>query len=229
MGKESWARWYKRSNSVKFLRQEFKKLGKTLSWTEFKREFKRMSFLLLILGFLINTACWALTSMLDLPIWLDTLGTMIASFVGGPLVGAITGLVTSIVWTLFEASSIHFWLVHAIIGFIPGYAVMWYWIRNKPRLDFLGLALLIAFITVFLSTIVRVFFCIELTVCYTMAQGLLNYFIGYFIELGRVFFTERFAREVVDKTIVVLLAWLFIRAPKVIRQRRWWWKRKRSK
>jgi energy-coupling factor transport system substrate-specific component len=206
-----------------------KNLYHTFTLTEFRREFKLKTIPLILLGFLVNTACWTLTGLLDWPIWLDTLGTVIASFVGGPLVGMITGLITSILWFWFEPMSIIFSPVHAVIGFIPGYTIMWYWVREKPKLDFLGLPLFISFITVFLSTILRVFFCIDLIVCYTLAGGVAAYFINLFFELGRVFFTHRFAREVVDKTIVVLSAWFFIRAPKIIRQKRWWWGRKRSK
>jgi energy-coupling factor transport system substrate-specific component len=204
-------------------------LYQTFTLTEFKREFKLKTIPLILLGFIVNTVCWAFTSLLDWPIWLDTLGTMIASFVGGPLVGAVTGLITSILWFWFEPTSIIFSPVHMIIGFIPGYAIMWYWVREKPKLDFLGLPLLISIITVFFSTILRVLFCIELTVCYTLIEGVVTFFVGLFTELGKVYFTYRFAREVVDKTIVVLLAWFFIRAPRVIRQRRWWWGRKRSR
>lgn len=202
------------------------RLKETFSLNEFKKEFKLRSFALIILGFIINTACWAFTSVLNWPIWLDTLGTVIASFVGGPLVGMFTGIISSILWFFIEPTSIYFIVVHGVIGFIPGYAIMWYWIREKPKLDFIGLSLTIALITVLLSTVFRVLFCIELTVCYTLAQGVVNYFFAYFVELAKVLFTERFAREVVDKLLVVILAWLFIRTPSMIRQRRWWWSRK---
>ena len=200
----------------------FKNLRQTLSLIELRKEFKLKGIALVILGFLINTGCWAVTSLLGWPIWLDTLGTVIISFVIGPLAGAATGILSSVLWFWFEPTSIFFIFVHAVIGFIPGYAVMWYWIREKPKIEFLGLGTLIALITVILSTIFRVLFCINLTVCYTMAGGLINYFAAYFYELARVLFTDRFAREVVDKILVVLLAWLFIRTPKLLRQRRWW-------
>lgn len=209
-------------------REFFNNLKQTFSIDQLKKEFKLKSVVLIGLGFLINTACWAITSLLHWSIWLDTLGTVINSLLVGPLVGMTTGIITSVLWFFIEPSSILFTLVHAIIGFIPGYAITWNWLRDKPKLEYLGLPLLISFITVFVSTIIRVLFCIELTVCYTLAEGVANYFINFFYELARVFFTDRFAREVIDKTLVVIMAWLFIRAPKFFKQKRWW-KSKKTK
>jgi energy-coupling factor transport system substrate-specific component len=72
----------------------------------------------------INVALGQLVqSVLKLPIYLDSIGTVLVGVLLGPLAGAITGLLANIIWGLTLApSALPFAAVAAVIGLIAGYA-----------------------------------------------------------------------------------------------------------
>jgi hypothetical protein len=72
----------------------------------------------------INVALGQLVqSILKLPIYLDSIGTVLVGVLLGPLAGAITGLLANIIWGLTLApSALPFAAVAAVIGLIAGYA-----------------------------------------------------------------------------------------------------------
>ncbi len=58
---------------------------------------------------------------LRLPIYLDTIGTILASLLFGPLFGAITGALTSLVVGItFDPTSFYYLPVQLVLGFLTG-------------------------------------------------------------------------------------------------------------
>jgi len=91
-----------------------------------------LSILLIALGIVINIALGQLAIQLQLPIYLDSIGTVLAGVLAGPWVGAITGYLSNLVWTisgLFPAA-VGFMPIAVIIGLLAGAFGSAGWMRD---------------------------------------------------------------------------------------------------
>lgn len=62
----------------------------------------------------------------DLPLFFDTIGTMLSAVVIGPWIGGLAGLLTNTLKGMFFTTlSIPFGLVNLVIGVVTGYLVIW--------------------------------------------------------------------------------------------------------
>lgn len=59
--------------------------------------------------------------VLKLPIYLDSIGTIMAGFAFGPIFGILTGLVSAFVNTIGDPIAIYFMPTQIIVGFTAGY------------------------------------------------------------------------------------------------------------
>ena len=85
----------------------------------------RLSLQIVLLALLLNIGGATLTTYLDLPIFLDAVGTMLAAVLLGPWVGGLVGLSSNILKGLFHTIlSIPFALVNLGIGLITGYLAL---------------------------------------------------------------------------------------------------------
>ncbi len=75
----------------------------------------------------LNISLGIFTSMLNLPIYLDTMGTVITAVLIGPLQGAIVGTLTNIIiGILYSPQSIPYFVVNVAVAIIVGYATRKY-------------------------------------------------------------------------------------------------------
>ncbi len=65
-----------------------------------RRQFSSQSLVLIVIAIAINMVGGQLISMLKLPIFLDSIGTLISAVLLGPVVGMLTGLLTNLLWGL---------------------------------------------------------------------------------------------------------------------------------
>ncbi|WP_231115265.1 CD3073 family putative ECF transporter S component [Neomoorella thermoacetica] len=73
-------------------------------------------------GIAINIIGSMVSSTVKLPIFLDSIGTMLAAVLLGPWPGALTGLLGNIIQgVLTDPASIPFGVVNAVIGLVVGY------------------------------------------------------------------------------------------------------------
>ncbi|HNP85213.1 MAG: ECF transporter S component [Chloroflexi bacterium SZAS-1] len=79
---------------------------------------------LIPLAIAINIAIGQLVSVLKLPLYLDSIGTVLTGALLGPWVGLITGALANIIWTLLGINPVAWWFapVAAVIGLIAGFA-----------------------------------------------------------------------------------------------------------
>ena len=78
------------------------------------------SIIAMIFCVIMNIAGHYITRMLNMPFWLDTLGTMVIAIQYGPLYGAIVGAVSVILLGVFEISIYNYVLVGVAVGLIIG-------------------------------------------------------------------------------------------------------------
>lgn len=95
--------------------------------------------------------------LLKLPLWLDAIGTALASMLAGPIIGAICGAINNIIYGL-TADPISF--VYAItsvaIGLVVGIMAYKGWIKNFGRAVVIGLV--VALVAAIVSTPINVGF-----------------------------------------------------------------------
>ncbi len=79
---------------------------------------------LIPLAIAINIAIGQLIAVLKLPLYLDSIGTVLVGALIGPWVAALTGALSNIIWTLLGISPNAIWFapVAAVIGIIAGFA-----------------------------------------------------------------------------------------------------------
>jgi len=87
-----------------------------------KKDFNTATFALIPLAIGINLAIGYLVSILGLPIFLDSIGTVLVAVICGPWAGLVTGLASNIVGgLLLDPGFFPFAPVAAVIGFVAGW------------------------------------------------------------------------------------------------------------
>ena len=112
-----------------------------------KDDFSMLAILIIPVAVAVNFVGGQLASMLKLPMYLDTIGTIFCSMLCGPWVGAVSGAVTNIV--LGFANPVNFWFlpVNVIVGLTTGWMSRKGWFQ-KPVMTAVGIVLMAIISTV---------------------------------------------------------------------------------
>ncbi|MBR3105564.1 MAG: HD domain-containing protein [Clostridia bacterium] len=76
---------------------------------------------------LLNVGGRLLTSWLVLPLWLDSFGTALCAYIGGPICGAMVGLTGNLAFTVVNRLSAAYSLTSVALGIIVGIAARQHW------------------------------------------------------------------------------------------------------
>jgi energy-coupling factor transport system substrate-specific component len=87
-----------------------------------KKEFSTRTLVLIPIAIAINIAIGELVVRLKLPVYLDSIGTVLVGALAGPWAGALTGALANLIWGLFNPFSAAFFYVAAVIGLMAGIA-----------------------------------------------------------------------------------------------------------
>jgi energy-coupling factor transport system substrate-specific component len=81
------------------------------------------------------------SAVLKVPIYLDSIGTILVAVLAGPIPGLVTGLLANLIWTYVLPPPFHsdfaapFAVVAAWIGFFAGLVAQWGFFRSRPNSD----------------------------------------------------------------------------------------------
>lgn len=104
--------------------------------------FTTVAWVLIPMGVAINLSGRFVVTVLGLPVFLDTIGTVLVAFLAGPWVAGVTGLLTNLViGVTLEATSIPFGLSNAAVGIVAGLMAGRGWLKSVPRIAVVALAL----------------------------------------------------------------------------------------
>ena len=99
-----------------------------------RRQFSSQSLALIVIAIAINMIGGQLISMLKLPVFLDSIGTLISAVLLGPIVGMLTGLLTNVLWGLLsDPIAAAFAPVAMVIGLVAGWLARAGWFRPLPK------------------------------------------------------------------------------------------------
>jgi hypothetical protein len=103
------------------------------------RQFETRTIVIMPVAMALNiTLGMAVASALKVPIYLDSIGTILVAALAGPLAGALTGFLTNIVWSYLAPPpfgspfAAPFAVVAFTIGLLAGTFARWGWLRPRP-------------------------------------------------------------------------------------------------
>lgn len=86
-----------------------------------KEDFSMLAILIIPVGVAVNFVGAQIAAVLKLPMYLDTIGTIFASMLCGPWVGATTGLLTNVVTGIANPVNFAFIPINIIVGLLVGF------------------------------------------------------------------------------------------------------------
>jgi ECF transporter, substrate-specific component len=88
-----------------------------------------------------------IASVLKIPIYLDSIGTVLVGVLAGPIPGLATGLLSNLLWTYVLPPPFHndfaapFAITASFIGFYSGLVAQWGFMRSRPNADWIRVVL----------------------------------------------------------------------------------------
>ncbi len=103
-----------------------------------KKDFTTLTLVMIPVAIAINVAVGQLVILLKLPLYLDSIGTVLVGLLAGPWAGALTGIISNLVWSITGLFPQAWAWAHvaAIIGIFAGLFGRFF--KRTPWLWFVG-------------------------------------------------------------------------------------------
>ncbi len=112
-----------------------------------KRDFSMLAILVIPIAVAVNFVGGQLASLLKLPMYLDTIGTIFTGMLCGPWVGAVAGGLTNIVTGIANPVNFAFLPVNVLAGLVTGFlsrgqmfSKWWKWLISMVIMAFVSIA-----------------------------------------------------------------------------------------
>jgi len=173
-----------------------------------KKDFNTMTWVLIPVAIAINVVIGQIVFLLKLPVYLDSVGTMLVAVVCGPWAGALTGTLSNTIWGLaIDPNALPWWPVALLIGFVTGWCARGGLFRNTWKVLITGF--LVALVAAAASAVVNMLLIGGIT---ASGSSLIT---AYLLQTGRGMLesvlSTNFLVEPVDKISTALLAFAIIR------------------
>lgn len=173
-----------------------------------KRQFSSRSLVLIVICVAINMIAGQMISMLKLPLFLDSIGTVLCAVLAGPWVALFTGLVTNLLWGLLTGPiAAAFAPVSMVIGCVAGVMARAGWFKSFGRVVITGVVITLCLTVV--AVPIR-------TYLFGGATGSgADFVVAYLYAVGEglqesVAFTV-VGVNLIDKILTVLIVWALLR------------------
>jgi energy-coupling factor transport system substrate-specific component len=108
-----------------------------------KQEFTTTTWVMIPVAIALNIAIGTLVTFLKIPLYLDSVGTVLVAVIAGPVAGLVTGLLSNLIWALLPGPT-QGWIawfapVAAVIGLIAGLWAQAGWFRRSWKVLVAGL------------------------------------------------------------------------------------------
>lgn len=174
-----------------------------------KKDFGPMTWALIPIAIAINLVLGQLISTLSLPIFLDSIGTVLVGVLCGPWAGLLTGVLANVVGGIvLDPTFLPFAPVAAVIGFVAGWLALAGWFKSWWKAILAGVV-----ITIF---VVIVAAPIRLIVFGGMTPNSVGAFTALLVASGQDILQSILQAtalsNVVDKVITTLVVFGLVRA-----------------
>jgi energy-coupling factor transport system substrate-specific component len=175
---------------------------------QLKKDFSTLTLALMAVAIVLNIVLGQVVSLLKLPIFLDSIGTVLVALLAGPWAGGLTGLLTNLIWGLLtDPTAAAFAPVAMVIGIAAGLCARYGLFKQWWQAILSGVI-----ITVALSIIaipIRAYLFGGVT-----GSGA-DFIVAYLLATGRDLFSAVFITVItdnlIDKIVTALLAWAIIK------------------
>lgn len=163
----------------------------------------------------VNLGGKNLAEQFRLPLWLDSFGTFLLAYVAGPLLGAVVGALTNILYGFIDHVSFAYSITSACIGIIVGIYARRGWMKNLFKT--MSLSVMVTGVCVFTSTILNEIFYNGMTGNY-WGDGIIEMLGFWGVSHGVCSVMGEFYVDFVDKVITIGALYLFIRIYRRLRK-----------
>lgn len=172
-----------------------------------KKDFNTMTWVLIPVAIAINIAIGQIVVLLRLPVYLDSIGTVLVGVLCGPWAGLLTGVFSNIIWGLaIDPNALPWFPVAAAIGLVAGLCANGGLFKNWWKTVISGF--LIAIAAALCSALINVWIYGGIT-----ASGS-SIITAYLLQTGKglweAVFSTNFLVEPPDKISTALLAFMII-------------------
>jgi energy-coupling factor transport system substrate-specific component len=180
---------------------------KSRSWLSMGMDFNTMTWVLIPVAIAINVAIGQIVLLLKLPVYLDSIGTMLVAVLCGPWAGALTGALSNVIWGIaIDPNALPWWPVAFFIGLVAGFCANAGLFKSWWRVIVSGF--LIALTAATVSTPIGVYLYGGIT---TSGSSFIT---AYLLQTGQgvleAVFSTNFLVEPVDKITTAMLAFAII-------------------
>lgn len=172
-----------------------------------KKDFNTLTWVLIPVAIAINVVIGQIVVLLRLPVYLDSIGTVLVAVLAGPWAGALTGTLSNIIWGLaIDPNAFPWFPVALFIGFVAGWCAIGGLFKSWWKVVITGFLVAITAAVVSAPIAVRLYGGIT-------ASGS-SFITAYLLETGRgvveAVFSTNFLVEPVDKIATTVLAFAII-------------------
>ncbi len=176
---------------------------------DIKKQFNTLTLVMIPVAIAINLAVGQLVFALKVPLYLDSIGTVLVGVLAGGWAGALTGLLANIIWGfLGNVTYVPFAAVAAVIGLLAAFFTELGWFKSWWKVVVGGL--ITGIIAALLSAPIAAY------VFGGVTGGGTDAIVAFFRNAGAGVLGASFAQGAVsdplDKAITFLLVWLIVRS-----------------
>lgn len=170
--------------------------------------FSTRNLVLVAIGIALNLALGQAASFLNLPVFLDSIGTVLAAVLCGPVIGGLTGLLTNLLWGLLQGPTAAFFApVAMMIGIAAGLLARAGLFRHWWQAAISGAVIAAALAVV--AVPIRIYLFGGVT-----GSGA-DFAVAYLLKVGESLFGSVLitviGTNLVDKIVTALLVWGIVR------------------
>ncbi len=171
---------------------------------QLKKDFSTITIVLMAVAIVLNIVLGQVVSLLKLPIFLDSIGTIIVALLAGPWAGALTGLLTNLIWGLIsDPVAAAFAPVALVIGLVAGLCAKFGLFKKWWQAILSGVIISIALSIIAIP--IRVYMFGGVT-----GSGA-DFITAYLLATGKDLFSAVIitviSDNLIDKVVTALLAW----------------------
>jgi len=177
-------------------------------WEQLKKDFSTLTLALMAVAIVLNIVLGQIVSTLKLPIFLDSIGTVLVAVLAGPWAGGLTGLLSNLIWGLIsDPVAAAFAPVALIIGVVAGLCAKYGLFKKWWQAIISGVLITLALSIVAIP--IRVYMFGGIT-----GSGA-DFITAYLLATGRDLFSAVFITVItdnlLDKVVTALLVWLIVK------------------
>lgn len=180
----------------------------------FRWKLSTMGLVMIPVAVGINYVGKEIANALNLPMWLDSIGTILSAVVAGPWIGAISGAVNNVFFglTMDGGVSIVYGLTSIAIAIVAGILAYLGWFRSLPKAILAGI--IIALTSAVVSTPLNVIYWGG-TTSKALGDAIFASMMAAHLGIWFSSFVDELTMDLIDKIIVAILVYfLYMGLPK---------------